>query len=112
MPMFVCIHVKNYKVYESHMRTPSSIYYDKTMGYFIHRYQSVGFVVICEYPVGCSVQPQFNRSNVHVSRESQHFAVDMAILSACGHIILSVGTFGWWAAYLGPDSRQVDIIMN
>jgi len=25
---------------------------------------------------------------------------DLAILSSCNHTIMSVGTFGWWAAYL------------
>ena len=24
----------------------------------------------------------------------------MAILSSCKHMIMSLGTFGWWAAYL------------
>ena len=26
--------------------------------------------------------------------------VDLAILSVCDHVIQSVGTFSWWAAYL------------
>ena len=25
---------------------------------------------------------------------------DMAVLAACQHLIISIGTFGWWAAYL------------
>ena len=33
-------------------------------------------------------------------------SVDMAILSLTDHLILSVGTFGWWSAYLS-DSRDV-----
>ena len=33
-------------------------------------------------------------------------SVDMAILSLTDHLILSVGSFGWWAAYLS-DSRDV-----
>ena len=24
----------------------------------------------------------------------------MAILAACKHMVMSIGTFGWWAAYL------------
>jgi len=31
---------------------------------------------------------------------------DMAMLAACDHIILSLGTFGWWAAWLGAGARQ------
>ncbi|ELT99702.1 hypothetical protein CAPTEDRAFT_41243, partial [Capitella teleta] len=25
---------------------------------------------------------------------------DLAILSSCDHVIMTVGTFGWWAGYL------------
>lgn len=27
-------------------------------------------------------------------------AVDMCILSRCAHVIITTGTYGWWAAYL------------
>jgi len=107
--VMVGIHVRRYE--GSHLRTPSRIYYDNAMGYFTHRYPSVGFVVICEDPTWCAVQPQFVGSNVYMSSEPQHFAVDMAILSACDHIIISVGTFGWWSAFLGPDSRPSGIVI-
>jgi len=33
--------------------------------------------------------------------EGDDAAEDMALLAACDHIILSLGTFGWWAAWLG-----------
>lgn len=29
--------------------------------------------------------------------------VDMGILAACRHMVMSIGTFGWWAAYLRPE---------
>jgi hypothetical protein len=32
--------------------------------------------------------------------EGQSPAQDMAILAACKHLIFSIGTFGWWAAYM------------
>lgn len=31
---------------------------------------------------------------------------DMAILSACEHLILSAGTFSWWSAYLSNSNKQ------
>ena len=107
--VLVGIHVRDYEV--SHLKVPSQRYYSTAVDYFTERYHSVGFVVICENPVWCLTQPEFNGSNMHVSDKEQHFAVDMAILSTCDHMILSVGTFGWWSAYLGPDSRPGSIIV-
>ena len=37
-------------------------------------------------------------------------AVDMAILAGCDHMIMTVGTFGWWAAYLGADARGGEVV--
>jgi galactoside 2-L-fucosyltransferase 1/2 len=107
--VLVGIHVRSYE--QSHLRTPSQRYYSTAIDYFTERYHSVGFIVICEDPAWCLTQPVFNGSNIHVSDKEQHFAVDMAILSACDHNILSVGTFGWWSAYLGPDSRPGGVVV-
>jgi galactoside 2-L-fucosyltransferase 1/2 len=107
--VLVGIHVRTYEA--SHLQTPPPMYYENAMHYFTLRYPHVRFIVVCEDPVWCSKQPYFNRENVHVARERQHFAIDMAILSECEHIILSVGTFGWWSAYLGPDSRPDGIVV-
>jgi galactoside 2-L-fucosyltransferase 1/2 len=31
--------------------------------------------------------------------QAGNFAMDIAVLAACPHVIMTVGTFGWWAAY-------------
>jgi len=108
-PVLVGIHVRDYE--NSFLQTPPPMYYDNAMHYFTRRYPNIRFIVVCEDPVWCTKQPHFNRENVHVAHERQHFAIDMAILSECDHIILSVGTFGWWSAYLGPDSRPGGIVV-
>jgi galactoside 2-L-fucosyltransferase 1/2 len=33
--------------------------------------------------------------------------LDLAILSHCDHMILTVGTFGWWGAWLGMTENVV-----
>lgn len=33
-------------------------------------------------------------------RANTDYYEDMAVLASCQHLILSIGTFGWWAAYL------------
>jgi galactoside 2-L-fucosyltransferase 1/2 len=102
--VLVGIHVRRYE--SPHLKTPSRAYFENAMEYFEKRYTNVGFVVISDDPDWCNGLAYFKKENVHVSLERQHYALDMAILSACDHIILSVGTFGFWAAYLGADSRE------
>jgi len=38
--------------------------------------------------------------NILFMDSGNNWAVDMAILTLCDHSIISVGTFGWWSAYL------------
>ena len=38
--------------------------------------------------------------SVEFSTASRRPEVDLAILSSCDHVIMTVGTFGWWAAFL------------
>ncbi|XP_074657234.1 galactoside 2-alpha-L-fucosyltransferase Sec1-like [Tubulanus polymorphus] len=41
------------------------------------------------------------RQNVNVVfSKAKDPALDLAILSSCDHVIISTGTFGWWAAWL------------
>jgi galactoside 2-L-fucosyltransferase 1/2 len=107
--VLVGIHMRRYEA--SHLRTPSQGYFEHAMDMFTRRYNDVGFVVVCEDIEWCANQPQFQRENIHISSEKRHYAVDMAILAACDHIILSVGTFGWWAAFIGPDSRLGGVVV-
>ena len=43
-----------------------------------------------------------------LSRENTT-GIDFAILASCDHIILSHGTFGMWAAFLGMISHKINI---
>jgi len=44
--------------------------------------------------------------NMHLRDSSDPAHEDMAILAACHHMIMSIGTFGWWAAYLRATEGQ------
>jgi len=72
-------------------------YFVKAMQYFRRRYSRVQFVV-------CSDDIGWAKDNVigdHVLYSEGHKDYeDLAILSHCDHVIISVGSFGWWAAWL------------
>jgi galactoside 2-L-fucosyltransferase 1/2 len=106
--VLVGIHVRRYE--SQYLKKPSGSYFENAMEYFTHRYIDVGFVVVSDDPDWCSEMDYFKKKDVHIVPEHQHYAVDMAILAACDHIIISVGTFGFWAAYLGPDSTGGSVV--
>ena len=34
----------------------------------------------------------------------QDYAFDMALLASCPNLIITIGTFGWWSAYLNEKN--------
>ncbi len=74
-------------------------YIKRAMSYFRKKYKNVIFVV-------CSDDKKWSRNNVksqtdHVAYSFHGTAsLDLCILSKCNHTIMTVGTFGWWAAWL------------
>ena len=68
------------------------------------------FIVASDGPTWCSKQPFFLADDVRVVTEKHTPAVDMAILAGCDHMVMTVGTFGWWAAYLGADANGGEVV--
>ena len=50
------------------------------------------------------------RDNVLIVNGGNSPGVDMAILANCDHMIITIGTFGWWAAYIGAHSRRGHVV--
>ena len=77
--------------------TPGEEYYKMTREYFQTRLKNVYFIV-------CSNDKEWAQQNIKGNNVIHSLeygaAVDMAILSLCDHMILSLGTFGWWSAWL------------
>tara|TARA_Y100000389_G_scaffold138216_2_gene135915 strand:- start:3881 stop:7276 length:3396 start_codon:yes stop_codon:yes gene_type:complete len=99
----VGIHIRRYEL--NYLRNPSSQYFINAKYFFTSRYNAVQFVVTCEDIKWCNRQHFLSAPDVFIVSEQNDAVIDMAILSACDHIILSVGTFGWWAAFLGADAK-------
>lgn len=99
----VGIHIRRYEL--EYLRNPSSQYFINAKHFFTSRYSAVQFIVTCQDIEWCNRQHFLSGANVYVVRQKNDAIMDMAILSACDHMILSVGTFGWWAAFLGADAK-------
>jgi len=78
-------------------------YFTRAMRYFGNKYDHVVFVVCSDDMTWSSSNIESTLSNTVVvfsqfSSLSPEF--DLALLSHCNHTIMTVGSFGWWAAWL------------
>ncbi|KAK3591716.1 hypothetical protein CHS0354_019481 [Potamilus streckersoni] len=86
------------KVYANNRLAPKE-YFIQAMGYFTSKYENPVFVVSSEdIKWARNAVPSYYNA-VFLSQSSTP-DIDLAILSMCDHIIISVGSYGWWAAYL------------
>ncbi|XP_025092523.1 galactoside 2-alpha-L-fucosyltransferase 2-like [Pomacea canaliculata] len=71
------------------------------MDYVRKRFREVVFVVSSDDLEWCS-QQLANESDVTLLQHQSSPAVDMMILASLDHMIMTVGTYGWWASFLNP----------
>jgi galactoside 2-L-fucosyltransferase 1/2 len=102
--VIIGIHVRRSDMtdYESRQRgyiVASKEYIKAAMAYMQVQYKRIVFVI-------CSDDLFWVRQNVKsdaypvVYAENFHAILDLAILTLCDHTIMTVGSFGWWGAYL------------
>ena len=74
------------------------------MDYFRRKYGRTKFIFVSDDKAYC--REQFGqRNDTYFTPNSFNPAQDMALLSLCHHVIITVGTFGWWGAYLLQDKN-------
>lgn len=87
--------------------TPDARYFARAMRHFVDRFARVQFVVASN-DVGWCRQNLENlasttlrhRVNVTVVPPRGSPGQDLAVLASCRHVIMSTGSYGWWAAWL------------
>jgi galactoside 2-L-fucosyltransferase 1/2 len=85
-----------------YMRFPSTKYFDNAMNYFRKKYKKVKFVVATNNRSWAS--QIFQDKDTEVISHSKSGPEDLAILGSCDGVIMSLGTFSFWGAWLsgGP----------
>ena len=107
----VGIHVRRGdKTSEPHNQLPPADYFLNVLKHFRERYANVHFVVASDDTAWCSKQTFFAADDIHIVTGTRAPAVDMAVLAGCEHMVLTVGTFGWWAAYFGADAKGGEVL--
>ncbi|XP_075047210.1 galactoside alpha-(1,2)-fucosyltransferase 2-like isoform X2 [Mixophyes fleayi] len=77
-------------------------YMQKAMDYFRNKYENPLFVVTSNGMDWCKNNIDNSLGDVHFAGDGQEGspARDFALLVHCNHTIMTIGTFGYWAAYL------------
>ena len=106
--VFVGLHVRRGDLLDSYnankgYTVADAAYLSRAMNYFGKKYHGVVFVVCSDDLLWSTSNVQSSLPNVAVvfskfSALSPEF--DLALLSHCNHSIITVGSFGWWAAWL------------
>lgn len=85
---------------------PNMSYFSSAMAHFTGRYKRVQFLTFSDDVEWTkkSIKEDLvtpTNSSVNVTHVSGHSGgQDMAIMSMCDHVIMTTGTYGWWAAWL------------
>ncbi|XP_064611113.1 galactoside alpha-(1,2)-fucosyltransferase 2-like [Liolophura sinensis] len=96
--VLVGVHVRRGdRLHIDSMPVPGKSYFRKAMNFMRAKFKGAIFVV-CSEDIGWAKEALFSSDTVFV--ETGEAAVDFAVLTMCNHTIMSVGTFGWWAAWL------------
>ncbi len=69
------------------------------MAYFTRKYHSTNFIIVSDGKEYCR-KVFGKRNDTFVTPDSFNAGQDMAVLTLCHHVILTVGTYGWWGGYL------------
>jgi len=114
--VYTAIHIRRGdKLWDYGNVVPPLHYYVSAMATLAHLFPLTGlnnsnFVVVTDDMKWVGGQSLFSGMQILNTHEDPSF--DMAVIAACKHKILSIGTFGWWGAYLGDtgDNRTSAVI--
>ena len=75
---------------------PTMDYFQRSMSYFTDCLKRVQFVVLSDDPAWC--RRHLRAKNIIYPRKHSPI-IDLAIASLCDHAIITIGSYGWWAAW-------------
>lgn len=80
------------------------LYLQRALGYFVERFERIQFIVASNDIPWCRkhiISSTWDRNRVNITFSENHSAgQDLALLASCSHIVITSGTYGWWAAWL------------
>ena len=97
----VCVHVRRGDILSQYwtnhgFKVPSSLDIQYAMNYMQTKFKHIIFIVMSNGLEWCNVN--LNRTNVYFSNLTSANE-DFVLMCSCDHMIMTVGTFGWWGAW-------------
>lgn len=103
------IHVRHEHAKQlNYLRFPPNDYFENVMNHFRREFTNAFFYVASDNTVWCKQQSFFQSRDVKIIEHDP--SLDMAVLASCDHMILTIGTFGWWSAFLGAHKNSGKVI--
>ncbi|OWF52374.1 galactoside 2-alpha-L-fucosyltransferase 2-like [Mizuhopecten yessoensis] len=100
----VGIHIRRGDYVHEHRPMADKPYIESAKQYFLSRYPKVLFIVTTnpesEARTWCTTNVINGTGKTVFSGAKNDRYVDMALLSMTNHVIISTGTYGWWAGFL------------
>ena len=96
----VCMHIRtgditSEKSISKGFVIPNFTFLEKAKQFYLKRFQRVQFIFVCNDKEWCKQ----HLHNVIISNFTNP-GDDLALLSICDHVVVTLGTFGWWGAWL------------
>ncbi len=103
-PTLVCMHVRrgdfiNVISKRQGRNAPSSEDIHVAMDYMETLHSNIVYLVACQDKPWFEMHVRKGREDMVLTEQKSPF-FDFVILTRCDHIIMTVGTFGWWAAWI------------
>lgn len=102
VPIGIHVRRKDHLKY-NYLRFPPNAYFINAIDYFKRKHKNVYFFVASDDVNWCKKQPYFQGFHFLSGTPLE----DMAILSQTSGMIMSLGTFSWWSAFLGKKKVVV-----
>ena len=81
------------------IQPPIEFFYN-AMNYFLERHERVQFIVASDDIPWC----EENLKAEHIVYSGQTYTIDMAIMSSCDHVVITLGSFSWWVGWLNKGT--------
>ena len=102
--IYIGVHVRRGDIAEKKgYNTASVSYIQNAMRYYTTKYSNIHFIVCSDDLGWCKRQELFTSAQGYTVSFCPRWhseSHDLALLSSLNHSVITVGTFGWWAAWL------------
>ena len=92
------------------LNMPPPEYFSQTIQHFRRTIPRVHFFVVSDDIEWCMQQDVFHQKAYISLVQNSSVMADFALLVLCNHMIITVGTFGWWGAFLGPHLHGGEVL--